>query len=686
MRKRITALIIAICILGTLMTGCGREIAEVASEPVKEVTEVPTPEPTEEVPAELTKEEQIHQNMLDFYELWKAGYIFKDEYVTDEDQYYVRYSRDEYKGTSFSVPVTVSEAHGYGMLILANMSDYDPEAHDLFDGMVRYYNAHRSSIGPHLMSWMQADNGTALIDGADDGEMEDGEGDSATDGDMDVAYALLLADKIWGSDGEFDYKAMAIDMINDIMEYDVNHDTWMTNLGDWSYDAEPGSKYYAATRPSDFIMTHMPAFYTATGDERWLKVYDSTYEVIEQFIDEYGTGLLPDFMVLDENGKYVAADAFFLEDSTDGQYAYNSCRTPWRIGLDYVLTENEHSKHFIDTLNSTMMDICLGNPNAIVAGYTIDGEKKSSEEELCFTAPFLVIADIGTTEEWETKLRKKVVKRPRGGYYGDSIKMICLIIDADSYKVPYTYPSREVSFEGENINSETLLGPMTKDDLVASYTTLKNQLVYSVGTIHDKHLVKANHYSLSDLQNLVSNLNPDYIFIESRPVAKQNADAIDGPLEMIFLYCFAEENNIPVRFIDSWEISDDETPTSTDDLRDNEIFKLINRNLTEIDENKTIVIFYGTDHFYFQKPRYEKAGWIENNIDNAKQLFENEGETFTYPGSMKSEVLKSIEYYTEDLPEEIEEKVGDREIREEYLTAASQKVEALQGYLDLIEG
>ena len=436
MRKRITALIIAICILGTLMTGCGEETAEVASEPVKEVTEVPTPEPTEEVPAELTKEEQIHQNMLDFYELWKAGYIFKDEYVTDEDQYYVRYSRDEYKGTSFSVPVTVSEAHGYGMLILANMSDYDTEAHDLFDGMVRYYNAHRSSIGPYLMSWMQADNGTALIDGADDGEMEDGEGDSATDGDMDVAYALLLADKIWGSDGEFDYKSMAVDMINDIMEYDVNHDTWMTNLGDWSYDAEPGSKYYAATRPSDFIMTHMPAFYTATGDERWMKVYDSTYEVIEQFIDEYGTGILPDFMVLDENGKYVAADAFFLEDSTDGQYAYNSCRTPWRIGLDYVLTGNEHSKHFIDTLNSTMMDICLGNPNAIVAGYTIDGEKKSSEEELCFTAPFLVIADIGTTEEWETKLRKKVVKRPRGGYYGDSIKMICLIIDADSYKVP----------------------------------------------------------------------------------------------------------------------------------------------------------------------------------------------------------------------------------------------------------
>ena len=442
MKKRITALTIAFVFILTCVAGCAKEVTnaptaetEVAEETPDVVEAEPTPEPTEES-AELSKEEQIKQNMLEFYDMWKSGYIFKDEYVTGEDQYYVRYSREEYKGTQFSVPVTVSEAHGYGMLILANMSDYDSEAHELFDGMVRYYNAHRSSIGPNLMSWMQADNGSALIDGADDGEMEDGEGDSATDGDMDVAYALLLADKIWGSDGEFDYKELAVNMINDIMEYDVNHDTWMTNLGDWSYDAKPGSKYYAATRPSDFIMTHMPAFYVATGDERWMKVYDSTYEVIEQFIDEYGTGILPDFMVLDENGKYVAAGPFFLEDSTDGQYAYNSCRTPWRIGLDYKITGNEHSKHFIDTLNSTMMDICLGNPNAIVAGYTIDGEKKSSEEELCFTAPFLVIADIGTTEEWETKLRKKVVNRPRGGYYGDSIKMICLIIDADSYMTP----------------------------------------------------------------------------------------------------------------------------------------------------------------------------------------------------------------------------------------------------------
>ena len=61
------------------------------------------------------------------------------------------------------MPVTVSEAHGYGMLIAVSMADYDSEAKDLFDGMVRYYLAHPSQIGSHLMAWQQSDTGSALL-------------------------------------------------------------------------------------------------------------------------------------------------------------------------------------------------------------------------------------------------------------------------------------------------------------------------------------------------------------------------------------------------------------------------------------------------------------------------------------------------------------------------------------------
>ena len=67
------------------------------------------------------------------------------------------------------MPVTVSEAHGYGMLIAVSMADYDPDARAIFDGIVRYYQAHPSEIGLHLMAWQQSDNGKSLTetDGAD---------------------------------------------------------------------------------------------------------------------------------------------------------------------------------------------------------------------------------------------------------------------------------------------------------------------------------------------------------------------------------------------------------------------------------------------------------------------------------------------------------------------------------------
>ena len=91
-------------------------------------------------------------DMTAFYQEWKSKYVRQNPYVTDETQYYVYYSEDTYSGGE-PVPVTVSEAHGYGMLIAVSMADYDPDARAIFDGMVRYYQAHPSEIGLHLMAW-----------------------------------------------------------------------------------------------------------------------------------------------------------------------------------------------------------------------------------------------------------------------------------------------------------------------------------------------------------------------------------------------------------------------------------------------------------------------------------------------------------------------------------------------------
>lgn len=401
--------------------------------------------------SDLKKTAVLSEDTTSFYETWKNKYLTQDTYVTDETQYYVWYSEEKYNGNNVSVPVTVSEAHGYGMLITANMAEYDSQAKSYFDGMYRFFKAHPSDIGSHLMSWQQCDNGTALIDGADDGSMTEGFCDSATDGDMDIAYALLLADSIWGSDGEIDYYSEAVAVINDIMKYDVNHEYWTLTLGDWVSECSKYDPYYSATRCSDFIVQYLPVFAEVTGDENWMKVYDTTYDIINTMVTDYKTGLLPDFVIRNASGKYVPAPANFLESDYDGYYYYNSCRTPWRIGMDYLVNQNEDALAFVTTINSFMIKDTNNDPWEIKAGYKPDGTQVEDYNDLCFTAPFLVSAACTDDTEWHDEVRDTVINYGDDVYYGDKIKMLCLIADDGGWLVPNkteTYPFGDVDMNG----------------------------------------------------------------------------------------------------------------------------------------------------------------------------------------------------------------------------------------------
>lgn len=379
--------------------------------------------------AQNNQTSSFSQETTDFYEQWKSRYLLKDNYVTDEEQYYVWYSGKTYSDTKTETPVTVSEAHGYGMLITAGMAEYDSQAKDIFDGMYNYYKAHLSEIGSHLMAWQQSDNGSELVD-------SNGV-NSATDGDMDIAYALLMADSVWGSDGEINYKQAGIDIINDIMEYEVNKTDWILKLGDWTYWTKDGEKYNADTRASDFIMQYLPVYAEFTGDERWLNVYESTYNIINNMVEKYGTGLIPDFITKDKTtGEFVPAPANYLEGENDGNYSYNSCRIPWRISMDYLINGNTDAKAFADTINTFIKESSDSNPEKIIAGYRLDGTPEEDYNDLCFTAPFLISASCGNDTEWHEALRDEIINYGEDVYYGDTIKMLCLMVDDGCWIVP----------------------------------------------------------------------------------------------------------------------------------------------------------------------------------------------------------------------------------------------------------
>ncbi|UQZ37223.1 beta-glucanase [Paenibacillus sp. PK3_47] len=333
---------------------------------------------------------------------WKSAYLKP----AGTGKYYVKYNSDG---------ETVSEAHGYGMLFTVLMAGYDSSAQTYFDGLYNYYTAHPSSINPYLMSWKQ------------NSSFENVEGqDSATDGDMDIAYSLLLAHKQWGSSGTVNYLQAAGRIINAIMDHDINQSTWTIRLGDW---ASSGS-YNTATRPSDFMLNHLKAFQAATGDTRWKNVTDKTYTIINSLHTGYSaaTGLLPDFVVY-SGGVYKPAAAGFLEDDNDGNYNYNSCRTPWRIATDYLISGDSRALAQLNQLNSWIKTKTSSTPGNIKDGYKLNGTTFGSYNSGAFYAPFGVSAMTSSVNQsWLNAVWSHTAGSAAEDYYEDSIKLFSMIV------------------------------------------------------------------------------------------------------------------------------------------------------------------------------------------------------------------------------------------------------------------
>ena len=100
--------------------------------------------------------------------------------------------------------ITISEGHGYGMMAVAYMAGFDPDARKMFDGMHTFWRKFPSINNPDLMAWVILEN--CMLPNAVTGDLTP---DSASDGDLDIAYAYLIAHHQWGSDGPINYLAEA---------------------------------------------------------------------------------------------------------------------------------------------------------------------------------------------------------------------------------------------------------------------------------------------------------------------------------------------------------------------------------------------------------------------------------------------------------------------------------------------
>lgn len=274
--------------------------------------------------------------------------IFKGVLITDG--YHVQW------GTS--AEATRSEGMGYGMLITVVMAGYDANAKVYFDGMYRVVRG-CPAIG-------LASKGSAISDYQMDyrilPDMSSGDGWPAQDGDMDIALALLMAHRQWGSSGAINYYQQALNTINAMKA------TPQFTSGGISIARN-------VSRVSDYMAGHFRSFKKATNDTFWDDARTNSLTQAQNITTNFSPsaklqpGFIYDPLGTPKPDNVVRLDRSGIEDI----YDENSIRNPWRWGADFVHSGDAGWGTLAKNIVTQMQTNSGGSASSLCYAYRLDG-------------------------------------------------------------------------------------------------------------------------------------------------------------------------------------------------------------------------------------------------------------------------------------------------------------------------
>jgi len=250
---------------------------------------------------------------------------------------------DDYRMIADPSNETRVEAIGFGMLLSAYANDKTT-----FDGLFNFYKSKRTTEAKNMMGWLVTCNG--IIDPG-----------SATDGDIDVAFSLIIADKQWGETYLESAKEI-IQIISDNLIVDCTVDGQDVKVlapgyssGLWGGCGLTDIQYYT---PAYFRI-----FADISGNAVWDQLADDTYILLNASANG-ATGLVPDWQ---------SASGTPGPSGRVGYFGYDACRVPWRIALDYLWNGNAEAKVWCSKVSNWANGIGTAN---LVDGYELDGTPK----------------------------------------------------------------------------------------------------------------------------------------------------------------------------------------------------------------------------------------------------------------------------------------------------------------------
>ena len=338
------------------------------------------------------------------YDAWKSGVSQRcGGYVVDFKASYA----------------TVSEGMGYGMLLTVLMAGHDTAARTLFDGFFKVVRSRPAfKVDPALMDWrINTDCSSA------------GDGYNAMDGDLDIAMALLMADRQWGSGGAVNYKAEGLKTIAALKRHNMHPDGHTKGLPNQNN-----------SRTSDYMITHFKAFKRASGDPYWDLATDRAFGLLELMQTKHApaTGLLPDFIIKLDTADPVPSPGWVADNNeNEGYYFWNACRIPWRMAADHVTSGDPRSKAVASRLTEFFLRASEGRPGQIQSGYKLDGKGLSTYAAPAFIGPATAGAMVDARfQPFLNSLWSYSRANAAKGYYESELQLLSLVVASGNWWNP----------------------------------------------------------------------------------------------------------------------------------------------------------------------------------------------------------------------------------------------------------
>jgi endo-1,4-beta-D-glucanase Y len=237
--------------------------------------------------------------------------------------------------------------------------------------------------------------------------------DSATDGDIDIAFALLQASKKWNNP---QYSTLAQTIMDGIWANNV------TLIGDNYYLLASDN----ATREDGFLVNpsyYSPAMFrifakgTTNQEQNWNKLTTDTYSFLKKARNPQ-TGLVPNWSIVTPTEQVTSAKKYIESGSDD--YSYDAFRTNYRVALDKMWFNSSESDEYISFARKNFFENHWYDKYNFGSVYSTDGKQIQDYSDISTSAGVIAIFN-DDPSLLDTEIYLNTLKnQERNDYWSDS--------------------------------------------------------------------------------------------------------------------------------------------------------------------------------------------------------------------------------------------------------------------------